>query len=34
MTAYCCDKPSYLAVRKELGAVWRQLMGPRATIQP
>lgn len=22
MTAYCCDKPSYLAVRRELGAVW------------
>ena len=27
MTAYCCDKPGYLAVRKQLGAVWRQLMG-------
>ena len=27
MTAYCCDKPAYLAVRKQLGAVWRQLMG-------
>ena len=27
MTAYCCDKPVYLAVRKQLGAVWRQLMG-------
>ena len=26
MTAYCCDKPSYLAVRRELGAVWRRLM--------
>jgi len=27
MTAYCCDKPGYLAVRKQLGTVWRQLMG-------
>ena len=27
LTAYCCDKPAYLAVRKQLGAVWRQLMG-------
>jgi enamine deaminase RidA (YjgF/YER057c/UK114 family) len=27
MTAYCCDKPRYLAVRKELGAIWRRLMG-------
>lgn len=27
MTVYCCDKPAYLAVRKPLGAVWRQLMG-------
>lgn len=27
MTAYCCDKPAYLAARKELGAVWRRLMG-------
>lgn len=27
MTAYCCDKPAYLAVRRELGAVWRRLMG-------
>jgi enamine deaminase RidA (YjgF/YER057c/UK114 family) len=26
MTAYCCDKPGYLAVRRQLGAVWRQLM--------
>ncbi|HRO60643.1 MAG TPA: RidA family protein [Burkholderiaceae bacterium] len=27
LTAYCCDKPAYLAVRKELGAVWRRLVG-------
>lgn len=27
MTAYCCDKPQYLLVRRELGAVWRKLMG-------
>jgi enamine deaminase RidA (YjgF/YER057c/UK114 family) len=27
MTAYCCDKPAYLAARRELGAVWRRLMG-------
>jgi enamine deaminase RidA (YjgF/YER057c/UK114 family) len=27
MTAYCCDKPGYLRARKELGAVWRRLMG-------
>lgn len=27
MTAYCCDKPGYLAARRELGAVWRRLMG-------
>jgi enamine deaminase RidA (YjgF/YER057c/UK114 family) len=27
MTAYCCDKPQYLAVRKDLGAVWRRHMG-------
>jgi enamine deaminase RidA (YjgF/YER057c/UK114 family) len=27
MTAYCCDKPAYLAVRSELGAIWRRLMG-------
>ena len=27
MTAYCCDKPAYLAARSELGAVWRRLMG-------
>ena len=27
MTAYCCDKPAYLAARAELGAIWRQRMG-------
>lgn len=27
MTAYCCDKPAYLAARREIGAVWRRLMG-------
>ena len=27
ITAYCCDKPAYLAARRELGAVWRRQMG-------
>jgi enamine deaminase RidA (YjgF/YER057c/UK114 family) len=27
MTAYCCDKPAYLAARPQLGRVWRRLMG-------
>lgn len=27
MTAYCCDKPAYLAARRELGAIWRKRMG-------
>jgi len=27
MTAYCCDKPAYLAARGELGAIWRRHMG-------
>jgi len=27
MTVYCCDKPGYLAVRKHLGKIWRDLMG-------
>jgi enamine deaminase RidA (YjgF/YER057c/UK114 family) len=27
MTAYCCDKPAYLAARQELGAIWRRHMG-------
>ena len=27
MTAYCCDKPAYLAARRELGSVWKRRMG-------
>ena len=27
ITAFCCDKPAYLAARGELGAIWRQRMG-------
>lgn len=27
ITAFCIDKPAYLAARKELGAIWRRLMG-------
>lgn len=27
MTAYCIDKPGYLAARSELGRIWRQLIG-------
>lgn len=27
MTAYCCDKPSYLKARPQLGKVWRAQMG-------
>jgi enamine deaminase RidA (YjgF/YER057c/UK114 family) len=27
MTAFCIDKPAYLAARAELGHVWRRLMG-------
>jgi enamine deaminase RidA (YjgF/YER057c/UK114 family) len=27
MTAYCIDKPAYLAARLELGRIWRRLMG-------
>ena len=27
MTAYCCDKPAYMAARKELGAIWRKRIG-------
>jgi enamine deaminase RidA (YjgF/YER057c/UK114 family) len=27
MTAYCCDKPAYLAARPALGRIWRSLMG-------
>jgi enamine deaminase RidA (YjgF/YER057c/UK114 family) len=27
MTAYCCDKAAYLAARRELGRIWKTLMG-------
>ncbi|HMM87308.1 RidA family protein [Azohydromonas sp.] len=27
ITAFCCDKPGYLAVRGQLGGIWRRLMG-------
>jgi enamine deaminase RidA (YjgF/YER057c/UK114 family) len=27
MTAYCTDKPAYLVARRELGRIWRRLMG-------
>jgi enamine deaminase RidA (YjgF/YER057c/UK114 family) len=27
MTAYCIDRPAYLASRAKLGAIWRKLMG-------
>ena len=27
ITAYCCDKPGYLAARNELGRIWKKLMG-------
>jgi enamine deaminase RidA (YjgF/YER057c/UK114 family) len=27
MTAYCCDKPAYLAARPEIGRIWRRHMG-------
>jgi enamine deaminase RidA (YjgF/YER057c/UK114 family) len=27
ITAYCCDKPAYMAARPELGHIWRRLMG-------
>jgi enamine deaminase RidA (YjgF/YER057c/UK114 family) len=27
LTAYCCDKPAYLAARPKLGRIWRELMG-------
>ncbi len=27
MTAYCIDRPAYLAARAELGGIWRRLMG-------
>lgn len=27
LTAYCCDKPGYLAARPALGRIWKSLMG-------
>ena len=27
ITAYCCDKPAYIAARRELGAIWQRHMG-------
>jgi len=27
ITAFCCDKPAYLAARPKLGKIWRRLMG-------
>ena len=27
VTAYCSDKPAYLAARPRLGRLWRELMG-------
>lgn len=27
ITAFCCDKPAYLAARPELGRIWKKLMG-------
>ncbi|MDT3677475.1 MAG: RidA family protein [Burkholderiaceae bacterium] len=27
MTAYCCDKPAYMAARRELGKIWRKHIG-------
>jgi enamine deaminase RidA (YjgF/YER057c/UK114 family) len=27
MTAYCCDKPAYLAARPQLGKIWKKHMG-------
>ena len=27
ITAFCCDKPSYLSARSDLGRVWRKYMG-------
>ena len=27
ITAYCCDKPAYLAARGELGGIWKRFMG-------
>src|SRR6185369_337714 len=27
VTAYCCDKAAYLAARRELGEIWRRVIG-------
>ncbi|MBI3436137.1 MAG: RidA family protein [Proteobacteria bacterium] len=27
MTAFCTDKPAYVAARNDLGRIWRQVMG-------
>jgi enamine deaminase RidA (YjgF/YER057c/UK114 family) len=27
ITAYCCDKPAYLAARSALGPIWKRYMG-------
>jgi len=27
ITAFCCDKPAYMAARSELGAIWKRHMG-------
>lgn len=27
ITAFCCDKPAYLAARSELGRIWKRRMG-------
>lgn len=27
MTAYCIDRPAYLAERAQLGAIWKRMMG-------
>ena len=27
ITAFCCDRPAYLAARGELGRIWRERMG-------
>lgn len=27
ITAFCCDKPAYLAARPELGKIWKRRMG-------
>jgi enamine deaminase RidA (YjgF/YER057c/UK114 family) len=27
ITAFCCDKPAYLAARSDLGRIWKRRMG-------